>query len=148
MEDAQPVSAGDQLTEGSKNPQDILRIQGKEEVQRYMVDEVQEVYRSQGVSINFKHIEIIVRQMLRRVQIEDPGETRFITGELWDEWEHGTPANWQPENGNGRASPPKPPTCEECRRKWGSDTPLTVDESAALHCPMCNWQPNRSEVLP
>jgi len=64
------VSAGDFLTEGSANPQDILRISGREAVHRYMVNEVQKVYRSQGVTINDKHIEIIVRQMLRKVRIE------------------------------------------------------------------------------
>src|SRR5439155_1087274 len=65
------VSAGDFLTEGSANPQDILRISGREAVYRYMVNEVQKVYRSQGVTINDKHIEIIVRQMLRKVRIEE-----------------------------------------------------------------------------
>jgi DNA-directed RNA polymerase subunit beta' len=78
------IRAGDQLTEGSKNPQDVLRILGREAVQRYLVDEVQKVYRSQGVYINDKHIEVIVRQMLRRVRIEHAGDTDFLPGELVD----------------------------------------------------------------
>ena len=78
------ISAGGQLTEGSQNPQDVLRILGREAVQRYLVDEVQRVYRSQGVYINDKHIEVIVRQMLRRVRIEHAGDTDFLPGELVD----------------------------------------------------------------
>ncbi len=78
------IRAGDQLTEGSQNPQDVLRILGREAVQRYLVDEVQRVYRSQGVYINDKHIEVIVRQMLRRVRIEHAGDTDFLPGELVD----------------------------------------------------------------
>src|SRR5439155_1739513 len=69
VENGKQVAAGDFLTEGSANPQDILRISGREAVHRYMVSEVQKVYRSQGVTINDKHIEIIVRQMLRKVRI-------------------------------------------------------------------------------
>ena len=78
------IRAGDQLTEGSRNPQDVLRILGREAVQRYLVDEVQKVYRSQGVYINDKHIEVIVRQMLRRVRIEHAGDTDYLPGELVD----------------------------------------------------------------
>src|SRR5579864_608922 len=78
------VSAGDQLTEGSVNPHDILRIKGLAAVQGYLVQEIQSVYRSQGVDINDKHIEIIVRQMLRRVKVEEPGDTEFAPGELVD----------------------------------------------------------------
>jgi DNA-directed RNA polymerase subunit beta' len=88
VEDGQPVSAGDQLTEGSKNPQAILQIQGREAVQRYLVDQVQEVYRSQGVNINDKHIEIIVRQMLRKLQVDTPGDTALLPGELVDRFEY------------------------------------------------------------
>jgi len=88
VQDGQPVAAGDQLTEGSKDPQDILRIQGREAVQRYLVDEVQEVYRSQGVNINDKHIEIIARQMLRRLQVDAPGDTGLLPGELVDRFEY------------------------------------------------------------
>jgi len=74
------LRAGDRLTEGPVNPHDILRIKGPRAVQEYLLDEVQEVYRLQGVRINDKHIEVIVRQMLRRVEITAPGETTFITG--------------------------------------------------------------------
>src|SRR5438105_12322071 len=87
-EDGQPVAAGDQLTEGSKNPQAILQIQGRDSVQRYLVDQVQEVYRSQGVNINDKHIEIIVRQMLRKLQVDTPGDTDLLPGELVDRFEY------------------------------------------------------------
>jgi len=82
VEDGQEVSAGQQLTDGSINPQDILGILGKEAVQRYIVDEVQKVYCSQGVHINDRHIEVIVRQMLSRVRIDSPGDTRFTSREL------------------------------------------------------------------
>ena len=65
-----------------------MRIQGREAVQRYLVDEVQKVYRSQGVNINDKHIEVIVRQMLRKVRIDDPGDTDLLPGELVDRFEY------------------------------------------------------------
>src|SRR6184192_2551115 len=87
IEDGQQVNAGDFLTEGSANPQDILRILGREAVHRYMVNEVQKVYRSQGVTINDKHIEIIVRQMLRKVRIEEAGDTELLPMELFDRFE-------------------------------------------------------------
>jgi DNA-directed RNA polymerase subunit beta' len=88
VEAGQPVAAGDQLTEGSRNPQAILQIQGREAVQRYLVDQVQDVYRSQGVNINDKHIEIIVRQMLRKLQVDTPGDTDLLPGELVDRFEY------------------------------------------------------------
>lgn len=72
------VRAGEPLMDGSANPHDILDVLGPNELQKYLVDEVQDVYRLQGVSINDKHIEIIVRQMLRKVRIEDPGDTQFL----------------------------------------------------------------------
>ena len=87
-EDGARVKAGDQLTDGASNPQDILRIVGKEATQQYMVDEVQRVYRSQGVSINDKHIEIIVRQMLRKVRVDNPGDTELLPGELVDRFRY------------------------------------------------------------
>src|SRR6058998_1543797 len=87
VENGKTVSAGDFLTEGSANPQDILRISGREAVHRYMVNEVQRVYRSQGVTINDKHIEIIVRQMLRKVRIEEAGDTELLPMELFDRFE-------------------------------------------------------------
>ena len=74
------VRAGEPLMDGSANPHDILDVLGPKELQKYLVDEVQDVYRLQGVSINDKHIEIIVRQMLRKVRIEEPGDTDFLPG--------------------------------------------------------------------
>lgn len=82
--DGQVVEAGDELTEGSINPHDILRIKGVEAVQTYLLQEVQRVYRLQGVEINDKHIEIIIRQMLKKVRIEDEGDTDFLPGSLVD----------------------------------------------------------------
>jgi DNA-directed RNA polymerase subunit beta' len=73
--------SGDQLTDGSTNPHDILRIKGDKEVQEYLVNEIQEVYRLQGVFINDKHIEVIVRQMLQNVIIDTSGDTEFLPGE-------------------------------------------------------------------
>ena len=78
------VMAGEPLMDGSANPHDILSILGPKELQKYLVDEVQQVYRLQGVTINDKHIEIIVRQMLRKIKIEDPGETNFLIGSQVD----------------------------------------------------------------
>jgi DNA-directed RNA polymerase subunit beta' len=75
------VKAGEPLMDGAANPHDILAVLGEKELQNYLVNEVQEVYRLQGVQINDKHIEIIVRQMLRRLEIIDPGETDFVVGE-------------------------------------------------------------------
>ncbi|HKZ57086.1 MAG TPA: DNA-directed RNA polymerase subunit beta' [Thermodesulfovibrionales bacterium] len=78
------VRAGEPLMDGAVNPHNILDILGPKELQRYLVDEVQKVYRLQGVSINDKHIEIIVRQMMKKVRIEDPGDTMFLPGEQVD----------------------------------------------------------------
>ena len=78
------IEAGDELTDGSINPNDILKIKGVKGVQAYMLKEVQDVYRSQGVEIADKHIEVIIRQMLRKVQIEDAGDTDMLPGELVD----------------------------------------------------------------
>ncbi|MEK6604940.1 MAG: DNA-directed RNA polymerase subunit beta', partial [Nitrospirota bacterium] len=78
------VKAGEPLMAGSANPHDILDIKGPKELQTYLVDEVQEVYRLQGVTINDKHIEVIVRQMLRKVRVEEPGDTDFLSGSQVD----------------------------------------------------------------
>ncbi len=78
------IHAGEALMDGSANPHDILDVLGPKELQKYLVDEVQEVYRLQGVAINDKHIEIIVRQMLRKVKIEDSGDTEFLVGNQVD----------------------------------------------------------------
>ena len=82
VQDGQEVAAGDELTEGSVNPHDILRIKGVRDVQDYMLREVQRVYRLQGVEINDKHIEVIVRQMLKKIRIEENGDTEFLPGTL------------------------------------------------------------------
>ena len=81
VHEGQVVNKGESIVDGPADPQDILRLLGIEELARYIVDEVQDVYRLQGVKINDKHIEVIVRQMLRRVQIVDPGESGYIAGE-------------------------------------------------------------------
>ncbi len=80
VQDGQILEAGDELTEGSINPHDILRIKGLRATQDYMLQEVQRVYRLQGVDINDKHIEVIVRQMLRKVRVDDPGDSGFLPG--------------------------------------------------------------------
>ncbi len=101
------VKAGQQLTSGQIDPQDLLRIMGKDAVQEYLLDEVQKVYRSQGVTINNKHIEVIIRQMLRKVRIDSPGDTELLPEELVDRFiyddinakilaEGGDPATAQP----------------------------------------------------
>jgi DNA-directed RNA polymerase subunit beta' len=101
------VRAGDRLTEGPVNPHDILKIKGIQAVQEYLVNEIQEVYRLQGVRIDDKHIEVIVRQMLQKVRSEDPGDTNFLEGEQVDKSqlkiensrvtaEGGQPATYQP----------------------------------------------------
>ncbi|NCB18111.1 MAG: DNA-directed RNA polymerase subunit beta' [Bacteroidia bacterium] len=81
------IRAGMPLSEGAISPTDILAIQGPTKVQEYIVNEIQEVYRMQGVKINDKHFEIIVRQMMRKLEIVDPGDTRFLPEQLVDKWE-------------------------------------------------------------
>ncbi len=88
VENGETVHAGQKLTDGSLNPQDVLRIIGPEAVQSYLVEEVQKVYRSQGVNINDKHIEVIIRQMLRKVRVDTPGDTGFLPGELVDRFRY------------------------------------------------------------
>ena len=82
------LKAGQQLTDGSVNPQDILSILGREAVQRYLLEEVQKVYCSQGVHINDKHIEVIARQMLNKVRIDSSGDTELVSGELMDRYRY------------------------------------------------------------
>jgi DNA-directed RNA polymerase subunit beta' len=107
VQEGDTVRAGDRLTEGPVNPHDTLKIKGIQAVQEYLVNEIQEVYRLQGVRIDDKHIEVIVRQMLQKVRIEDPGDTAFLEGEQVDknllraeqarvETEGGQPATYQP----------------------------------------------------
>jgi len=88
VETGEVVKAGQQLTDGSVNPQDILSILGREAVQQYLVDEVQKVYRSQGVNINDKHIEIIVRQMLAKVRTDTSGDTELVPSELINRFQY------------------------------------------------------------
>jgi DNA-directed RNA polymerase subunit beta' len=84
IQDGVHLEAGDELTEGSVNPHDILKIKGLRAVQDYMIQEVQRVYRLQGVEINDKHIEVIVRQMLKKIRIEERGDTEFLPGTMVD----------------------------------------------------------------
>jgi DNA-directed RNA polymerase subunit beta' len=100
------VKAGEALMDGSPNPHDYLAVLGDRELQRYLVNEVQEVYRLQGVTINDKHIEIIVRQMLRRVRIEEVGGTDFVVGELVDKFV------FQEENEKAQAAGKPPSTAK------------------------------------
>ncbi|MBV9041829.1 MAG: DNA-directed RNA polymerase subunit beta', partial [Acidimicrobiia bacterium] len=106
--EGQEVTAGDALVEGPKDPKELLEIKGIRETQQYLVDEVQKVYRDQGVSIHDKHIELIVRQMLRRVSVAEPGDSGFLPGERVDSrqyadinrelvQENKTPAEGRPE---------------------------------------------------
>jgi len=102
VHDGQVVNKGEMIVDGPVDPHDLLRLLGVEELARYIIDEVQDVYRLQGVKINDKHIEVIVRQMLRRVEIEEPGDAPFITGEqveraeVLEENEKATNAGKQP----------------------------------------------------
>ena len=82
VDEGDTVIAGDALTEGSVNPHDVLAVKGEQEVQNYLITEVQKVYRMQGVDINDKHIEVIVRQMMRKVRIDDAGDTNLLPGTL------------------------------------------------------------------
>jgi DNA-directed RNA polymerase subunit beta' len=84
VEEGQSIEAGTQLTEGAKNPKEILRISGREATQLYLLSEVQRVYRSQGVGIHDKHIEVVLRQLLRRVMVRTAGDTDLLPGELLD----------------------------------------------------------------
>ncbi len=88
------VKAGTPLSDGAITPSDILAIKGPTKVQEYIVDEIQEVYRMQGVKINDKHFEIIVRQMMRKVEIIDPGDTKFLEKQVVDKWEFMDENDW------------------------------------------------------
>src|SRR3989440_976502 len=88
VQSGQKIKAGQQITEGSISPQELLHILGREAVQTYLVDEVQKVYRSQGVDINDKHIEVIIRQMMRKVPVDTAGDTDLLPGEIVSQWEY------------------------------------------------------------
>ena len=87
VENGQQISKGDRITDGALSPHDVLRISGVEAVQDYLIQEVQAVYRQQGVDINDKHIEVIIRQMMRKVKVEEPGDTDLLTGTVVDVFE-------------------------------------------------------------
>ncbi len=87
VSDGDGISAGDEITEGSVNPHDILRIKGVQSVKNYLLSEVQKVYRLQGVDINDKHLEVVIRQMTRKVKIEDSGDTELLPGTLIDRFD-------------------------------------------------------------
>lgn len=101
------VRAGEPLMDGAVNPHSILDILGPKEMQRYLVDEVQKVYRLQGVAINDKHIEVIVRQMMRKLRVEDPGDTSFLIGDEVDKMTF-TEENERVKTGGGRPAQGKP----------------------------------------
>jgi len=86
VRDGEPVSVGDPVTDGSLSPHDILRVRGEKAVMEFLLTEIQEVYRLQGVDISDKHIESIVRQMLKKIIIDEPGNTRFLYGQQVDKW--------------------------------------------------------------
>jgi DNA-directed RNA polymerase subunit beta' len=86
VQEGERVRAGDPLIDGAINPHDVLQVLGEKELQRYLTDKIQEVYRSQSVAINDKHIEVIVRQMMRSVKIEEVGDTEFLIDEQVDRW--------------------------------------------------------------
>src|SRR6202008_5210926 len=83
--DGQDIKAGDPIPDGPFDPKEIMEIKGIRETQTYLVEEVQKVYRDQGVSISDKHIELIVRQMTRRIGVQEPGDTSFLPGERVDQ---------------------------------------------------------------
>jgi len=89
--DGQEIAAGDAIVDGPRDPKELLEIRGIRETQQYLVEEVQKVYRDQGVSIHDKHIELIVRQMTRRVAISEPGDSDFLPGERCDQWHFAEP---------------------------------------------------------
>ncbi|MFN8552351.1 MAG: hypothetical protein U0103_12765 [Candidatus Obscuribacterales bacterium] len=86
VEEGEAITPGKALTDGPPNPHDIVRLMGIEAAQKYLVDEVQSVYRSQGVEIADKHIEVIVRQMTRKVRVDEPGDTIMLPGELLERY--------------------------------------------------------------
>jgi DNA-directed RNA polymerase subunit beta' len=107
VQEGERVKAGDALMDGPRNPHDILRVLGEKELQRYLVNEIQEVYRLQGVNINDKHIEVIVRQMMRWVKIEDVGDTEFLLEEQVDRFRF-SEENERVEKEGGRPATGRP----------------------------------------
>ena len=145
VHEGQVVNKGESIVDGPADPQDILRLLGIEELARYIVDEVQDVYRLQGVKINDKHIEVIVRQMLRRVQIANPGDTHLhrrragrAFGAAGHQRPHAPKASCRPRTptccwasprrrcrptaSSRRRRSRKPPACSPRRPSWASAT--------------------------
>ena len=108
VNDGQQVNAGAALVDGPLDLRELLDVRGLEGLQHYLVDEVQEVYRSQGVGIHDKHIEVILRQMLRRVQVETSGDTEFIPGDVVDKF------RFQDQNQRVLAEGGEPSTAKTC----------------------------------
>src|SRR5438876_5709224 len=104
VHEGERVRAGEQLMDGPRNPHDILAVLGEKELQNYLVGEIQEVYRLQGVNINDKHIEVIVRQMMRWVKVEEVGDTDFLLDEQVDKFK------FREENARVTAAGSKPAT--------------------------------------
>jgi DNA-directed RNA polymerase subunit beta' len=102
VQEGEHVRAGEPLMDGPRNPHDILAVLGEKELQAYLVNEIQEVYRLQGVNINDKHIEVIVRQMMRWIKVEDVGDTEFLVDEQVDKF------RFQEENERVKKSGGKP----------------------------------------
>jgi DNA-directed RNA polymerase subunit beta' len=102
VQEGERVKAGEPLMDGPRNPHDILAVLGEKELQKYLVDEIQEVYRLQGVNINDKHIEVIVRQMMRWVKVEEVGDTEFLLDEQVDKF------RFREENERVKANGDKP----------------------------------------
>ena len=118
VDDGQEVKAGDPITDGPFDPKELMEIKGVRETQLYLVEEVQKVYRDQGVSIHDKHIELIVRQMTRRIGVQEPGDTDFLPGERVDQQVF---REMNKAHGRGRASaPPRaaPRSWASPRRRW------------------------------
>jgi DNA-directed RNA polymerase subunit beta' len=107
VQEAERVRAGDPLMDGPRNPHDILHVLGEQEIQKYLVNEIQEVYRLQGVNINDKHLEVIVRQMMRWIKVEDIGDTEFLPEEIVDRFKF-REENDRVEAAGGRPASGKP----------------------------------------
>ncbi len=126
------MKAGDPLMDGPRNPHDILDVLGEKELQKYLLNEIQEVYRLQGVNINDKHLEVIVRQMMRWVKVEDIGDTEFLPEEVVDKFK------FRAENQRVVEEPVVEPSLdsipgydEEARIQYAGGLTETGDESLA-----------------
>ena len=123
LQDGDVIEKGEYIVDGNPAPHDILAIKGVEELAAYLVNEIQEVYRLQGVSINDKHIEVIVRQMLQKVDITDPGETDFLPGEQVDHTELEA-ANLRSRSPRARSPRAARPCCSASPRRVAADAVL------------------------